>query len=205
VSQLKIDNNPYARGFRTDGGKASQKRKLPEKDAPMPSSSSSQGSSQIASNESPSKRLKKQSCGAKPTHQTEASLLEPLNVGISTSNTSHLPACNSKDDPPHYSSPAGMFSLFAYNGSTFRHGNEGLMWNTFRVDSVADCISLTQNDNDSRVFDEGSRLKCSTQNVAHHHQEKPLVTCYQVSQPTSNCSSGFPDVADPMSSYEYRF
>ena len=204
---MKIDNNPYARGFRTDGGKASRKRKVPEKDAPMLSSSSSQGSSQIASNESSSKRLKKQSCEAKPspTHQTEASLSEPLNVGISTSNTSHLPACNSKDDPPHYSSPAEMFSEFAYNSSTFRHGNEGLIWNTFAVDNAADSISLSQNDNDSRVFVEGSRPKCLAQNVTHHHQEKPLVTRYQVSQSTSNCSSGSPDVADPMSSFQYRF
>lgn len=41
VSQLKIDNNPYARAFRAGGGRTFRKRKSLEKNSQMPPSSSS--------------------------------------------------------------------------------------------------------------------------------------------------------------------
>ena len=55
------------------------------------------------------------------------------------------------------------------------------------------------------MFDERSLLRCPPEGVAHHHQEKTLVTRFQSGQSTYNGSYDFPNVANSMSSFECGF
>jgi len=84
---MKIENNPYARGFRDGGGNDIRKRKFPEIEVQMPSSS--QGSNPY---ESTGKRLKKQSSEVQIPNigQTEA---------VITLQTPHLPTYPWTDAP----------------------------------------------------------------------------------------------------------
>jgi len=204
------------------GGNSVRKRKLPETDAQTPPPSSLICDLNVF-NKSTNKRLKMQSSEAQlsSVHQTVGCVAQASSNVIAAPKLCHLPACSRED----FSSPNNIFTGAVDQAEAIDfqstpveknfQGNVGAVaseysWYDFNIQhhnqigaKLTPCrlARSTNPIHNNGMVVEQNHLQYTREGVAH--EQHPLVTPYQSGHSIYRYSTGFPHVANSMSSFNY--